>query len=95
MSAATDTVDTAKRAVASTAKVAGKAVSRIALGAFLLGYLALWGGLAARHYAMGDVQDAAITLTVFVVPLVGLVLYRAGKAYGTPDVGVEGTPSLS
>jgi hypothetical protein len=95
MSAATDTVDTAKRAVASTAKTTGKAVARIVLGAFLLSYLALWGGLAARHYAMGDVTQAAVTLGVFVVPFIGLVLYRAGKAYGTPDVDVEGAPSLS
>jgi hypothetical protein len=95
MATASDSVDTAKRAVASTAKTTAKAVSRIALGAFLLGYLTLWGGLAARHYAMGDVDDAVLTVTVFVLPLVGLVLYRAGRAYGTPDVDVEGTPSLS
>ena len=58
-------------------------------------YLTLWGGLAARHYAMGDLQQGLVTFGVFVVPFVGLVLYRAGQRYDTPDVAPEGTPSLS
>ena len=87
--------DTTKRPVASAAKTTGRAVRNVFLGAFVLAYLTLWGGLAARHYAMGDLQQGLVTFGVFVVPFVGLVLYRAGQRYDTPDVAPEGTPSLS
>lgn len=88
-------IETARRTVVSAAETTGRVAKRLLLGAFALGYLTLWGGLAARHYATGDIADAVLTLVVFVVPFVGLVLYGVSKRYDTPEIGAEGTPSLS
>lgn len=95
MSGETDSPDTARGDLASAAKTVWTAVSRAFVGLFALGYLALWGALAMHHYGEGDLVGAATTLVVFVGPFVGAGLYRVTKAYGTPDVGTEGTPSLS
>jgi hypothetical protein len=88
----TSTVRTVKRGLAT---VGGGLVRLLGVG-LLVGYLAVWLGLAATHVVRGDFAAAVITLVVFVLPVVSYVLWRRLKtaALARDDADVDvGSPS--
>jgi hypothetical protein len=93
MTAERDPDDAARGTVSTVARTAGRWLRRLLATAFALGYLLVWGGLAGRHYAQGDIVATGVTLVVFVVPMLALVLWRGGQAYAG-DLG-ELAPDVS
>jgi hypothetical protein len=97
MSTDIDSDDTVRGTVLNLVETAGLVVSRLFVAGFVAGYFALWLALAGFHYSTGDLRQSAVTVAVFVLPMVGLLLWRGARAFdvGAAEFDVDLTPTSS